>query len=630
MSAASSIQECPVCHQIIIWSNSQTVINRCESCKTIVARNKDSRAKQIDYSPVVYKNAALRIGYQGSFSGNPFRITGRVQISFESQTINYWTTINNKNQIALLAEGYGFYTWCEPITMRASITVGQLQSGNIFQSFELQDNVLAILEEKEKGYGFETDGECWFPFFSQKLNRYFLQTPDGDSFVVLAAESENIAAFKQTDIPVEQLFKTGTTASFETRQQPCPVCKKELLLKAFPYTKNYCCPYCKNGFYVETPFDQQKAFKADDSDWGRALQPGQKGKIDGVDFEVIGGCLKQEEGLGSVTWREYTLFNPLRGFLTLSEYDGHWMKVTDNPTGRPCAEALVRDNLLFNSEPFPEFNAYSFRVLDAFGEFPYNIFSTSGMNIREFISPPEMWIQQFNNKKSITWAHGTHLSPKHIETGFPGAVLPTQTGVGAVEPTGYINPAKLIVSTLTAVFLLFLLHHLGTIDRKEVNLITQRIQFADSSKVVSFVSDTFDLPRRKNIVSVDIFSAISNTWVYANFRLVNVKTGEEYNMGLGVEYYSGVDGGESWSEGSSSSNSAFVKIPRGRYLLQVDGEKEKPEAGSYISLYVNYDSYSNRNFWFAALFIIIWPVGRFLRDRYFESKRWGEAFFEIE
>jgi len=630
MTLALSIQECPVCHLPITWSNSQTILHRCPNCKSIVSRSNEKNASPIDCLPVLQKNAALTIGFQGKFAGNPFRITGRVQISFEHQTINYWTVIDSNSKVALLAEGYGFYTWCDLVSLRTSITVGQLKSGNIFQLFELQNEQLALLEEREKGNGFFVDGECWFPFLSGEITRYFLQVPDGDSFLLLTAEPDKIAGFKQTDIPADELFQSESVIPFETVKKNCPQCNEVLLFNALPYTKSYCCPHCKNGFYFETATEQVRTFKAEGLNWDCALRPGNKGTIDGVDYQVIGACLKKEENPGSPTWREYTIFNARKGFRTLSEFDGHWMIVEDNPTERPCADALLRDSLKYRGESFPEFNAYSFRVVDAMGEFPYNVFDCEGLSVREFISPPEIWIQQFKKKQSITWAHGIHLSRKQLQTGFPDAVLPYHTGIGAVQPTGYINPAKLMISTITALLVLFLFHRLSTIDRKEVNLLTQKIEFADSLRFVSFVSDTFDLPRRKNLVSIDIFSPLSNSWAYASFRLVNVKTGEEYSMGQGVEYYSGVSGGETWSEGSTSSSGSFVKIPRGRYLLQMDGEKERPEAGSYMTLYVNYDTPSTRNFWFAALFIIIWPVGRLIWDRYTETKRWGGEFFDTE
>ena len=47
---------------------------------------------------------------------------------------------------------------------------------------------------------------------------------------------------------------------------------------------------------------------------------------------------------------------------------------------------------------------------------------------------------------------------------------------------------------------------------------------------------------------------LANSWLETDLTLTNVETGEAVGVQNGLEYYFGVEGGESWSEGSKSNS----------------------------------------------------------------------------
>ncbi len=126
------------------------------------------------------------------------------------------------------------------------------------------------------------------------------------------------------------------------------------------------------------------------------------------------------------------------GFAFLSEYDGHWMYVRETADAPVLSSGLDARSLDFKGEPFQVFNGYTYKVKGAAGEFPYNAFNSTSLKVREFISPPEMWIMEKHHKEGFTWFLGEHMRPSVISDSFePCFDLPQRFGVGAVaSPRG--------------------------------------------------------------------------------------------------------------------------------------------------------------------------------------------------
>ncbi|MCK7502432.1 MAG: hypothetical protein MZW92_80730 [Comamonadaceae bacterium] len=73
---------------------------------------------------------------------------------------------------------------------------------------------------------------------------------------------------------------------------------------------------------------------------------------------------------------------------------------------------------------------------------------------------------------------------------------------------------------------------------------------------------------------------LTNTWVELTLTLVDKDTGQAYGATREISYYEGIDGGESWSEGSRDDEVVFKKVPPGTYYLTVDADLPTGPAGS--------------------------------------------------
>lgn len=101
-------------------------------------------------------------------------------------------------------------------------------------------------------------------------------------------------------------------------------------------------------------------------------------------------------------------------------------------------------------------------------------------------------------------------------------------------------------------------------------------------------------------------------------------------MAKQISYYSGVDGGESWSEGSERA-SAYFKVPEaGSYKLVIRGQggrgsssKAPPRANLTVTIK---EGIIVSRYFVVLLVLCAFAFGlKYLGQWRFEAKRWGET-----
>lgn len=90
--------------------------------------------------------------------------------------------------------------------------------------------------------------------------------------------------------------------------------------------------------------------------------------------------------------------------------------------------------------------------------------------------------------------------------------------------------------------------------------------------VVAF-SEPFELAGGQNIELEFHASGLTNTWAFISADLVDEQRGGVVPFEAGLEYYAGIDDGESWSEGSRSHEAVVGPQPGGKYVLRVEAQQ---------------------------------------------------------
>jgi hypothetical protein len=140
---------------------------------------------------------------------------------------------------------------------------------------------------------------------------------------------------------------------------------------------------------------------------------------------------------------------------------------------------------------------------------------------------------------------------------------------------------------------------------------------------ISF-SEPFDLTGRHNLV-VKAYAPISNTWVSISGDLVEESTGGVYSFEFPIEYYSGVDGGESWSEGSQRKSRYLARPDAGRYTLRLESQWEPGKSVPPVQIVVREGVFRWPYFILAFLAISVFPILALIRRFAFESERWKDS-----
>lgn len=115
---------------------------------------------------------------------------------------------------------------------------------------------------------------------------------------------------------------------------------------------------------------------------------------------------------------------------------------------------------------------------------------------------------------------------------------------------------------------------------------------------------------------------VENNWLAAGITLVNTKTLREYNFEMGVEYYSGYEGGESWSEGSQTAEKIISAIPEGTYQVIIQPYRENYSTITSFDLSIAQDVPIWSNFWVILGLVLIFPAIQWARSYTFEKQRW--------
>jgi hypothetical protein len=139
-------------------------------------------------------------------------------------------------------------------------------------------------------------------------------------------------------------------------------------------------------------------------------------------------------------------------------------------------------------------------------------------------------------------------------------------------------------------------------------------------------SEPFELTGNYN-VAVDAGASVSNSWLSVTADLVNEATGAMQSFDLPLEYYSGVDGGERWSEGKQSRRVYLSRPEKGRYVLRLETMWEEGKTPPPLRVRVREGVFRFPHFAFALLILSVFPVIALLARASFESRRWQESAY---
>jgi hypothetical protein len=235
---------------------------------------------------------------------------------------------------------------------------------------------------------------------------------------------------------------------------------------------------------------------------------------------------------------------------------------------------------------------------------------------------------EFTQTGEINWSLGTYVSVKEVEKAFGASNLPKPSNVAPNQPFRHKSVYKYWLLLLPILLVVGLL---ATMIGGSTQRVTSReytfppLPNADGTQVV--FSDQFELKGRRNVKITAQASGVDNTWLYVEGDLINDDTGLVQSFPLSVEYYHGVEEGESWTEGKSSDDSTVSAMPGGKYTLRLEAQWEKWQQPMPVLITVEQGTNRGVNLILALIVISIIPIFVIIWQIVFESRRWSESSF---
>lgn len=413
------------------------------------------------------------------------------------------------------------------------------------------------------------------------------------------------------------------------RSLQCPGCGGNVELRGFAHTLTAVCVQCCSILDAATP-SVQVLQKFDEKARVKPLIPlGSRGQLHGITYELIGFQVRAIVVEGTAySWHEYLLFNPYHGFRYLSQYDGHWNDIV-SVRGLPVyTGAKGRKAVIYLGKIYSHFQNSNARTTFVMGEFPWQVRVGEQVEVDDLIAPPQM-LSSERTANEINWSLGTYTPGADIWRAFnlPGAP-PAARGIFANQPSPYTGKvgqiwrrALLLMVVWAALLAWFTFAPSNSVAFQQTFRYDQ-----GSPGEHSLVTDIFELKGRESNVEVDVKTDLNNDWAYFSMALINEQTGQGFDFGREVSYYSGRDSDGSWTEGSKRDSVTIPRVPPGRYYLRI--EPEMDTSGRHFMSYdvnVRRDVASVWLFWLALPLLIVPPIIYSIRVGAFEGKRWQES-----
>jgi hypothetical protein len=322
------------------------------------------------------------------------------------------------------------------------------------------------------------------------------------------------------------------------------------------------------------------------------------------------------------------LYNPSVGFRWLVHSDNHWNFVEPvNPAEVTRTEYIAAGaTASYNGRTFKVFQDAPARVEYVKGEFYWRVEQGETVRATDYVSAPLMLsLEQSQNE--INWSVGTYLSNAEIEKAFGVADLPKPWGVAPNQPfTGqfyYTWGLLPLVGLLLVAAVMFVVAGIpSTVLSQEITL----SPLANAQGTQTAFSQPFDLKGNRN-VKITARAPVSNSFADLDVDLINEQSQEVESVNVPIEYYSGVEDGESWSEGGQEQDATLSSLPGGKYTLRIEGNWQNWQQPMPVTVKIEQSVARGVNFCCSFVLLLLVPLFGLIRKWSFESSRWKDSMF---
>lgn len=632
-AAAVLSAECPSCASPVHFRHAASAATVCPSChSTVLREGADELVIWGKVSAFSRQLSPVQVGATGRVGNRGFMVAGVLRKGRPGVKWNEWFLVFDDGGTGWLGEGNSMF----------QLFGGQAAGRSVPPPEELTPGETIeragrrwVVVESAKAEVLAAEGELPFAVRGGEARAYAdLRSVDGKNTATIDGADEPPVMWEGRVVPLTSLNMEGlrpitgwsdpSLSAFEgpdievKRSLECPNCAGSLTLRSPGTTVRLACEYCGSDLDVHELGDQSTAsvLRAHEGRvWKPRLPLGSKGKLDGVEWEII-GAMKRAVRAGGVEypWVEYFLYNPYRGSRFLVEDQrGHWNLVSRAPDV-PAASGRTRyGKRAYRGKKFRHFQGGKAYVKHVLGEFDWQVSVGDEVKTDDYVAPPLM-LSREGDKHEMVWSVGRYTSHDDVEKAFKVRTR-TPWGVAPNQPNPYVGGLMWTVglggaAALFAAALLTLVIGVGIADN--TTLLSQSFTSSGRPSDV-FLSDSFSLSNSaRRDLEVKTTTGLSRSKGQVHVALLNLDTGKSYFP---------------INTASSNSRTGRVSSPDpGRYVARV--EVARPATTSSreaVAIKVVKDPPTVGWMVPALLYPMGIPVLLFMVRAWFESRRWAES-----
>lgn len=581
---------CPSCGASHSPENPGIALIACGYCGTTLYREGDLLRAGKE-ARLAEPRSALRVGATGKAGSRTLRLVGRAGFSWGDGRWDEWYAEDaSTGEGGWLVEDARRYAWEREIAMPE----GAAELSGLGHTLRYDGGVFEVRELGEATCE-GAEGQLPRPVLPGEVYRYVdLDEIDGDRRLLLEfgpngdgeAFLGEVLRPEQVDFgPVPEPMGGASEAAVAVR---CPQCgAPNDVPPQGDRVRTLSCGHCDAVYTPEGEVGVLLGRRKKTPPY--VLEVGATGTLDGVEWEVV-GRLHYKEPCGWRTY-EYLLWNRQKGYLWLAQSGGHF--TTTRPAVKTPSVKVLQGfrkgrKVRVDGALLKMIEKGSTRLVHVDGALPWS--ARIGEN-HEFIDlagdlhvgSVELGATEIEVFAGI-WRPHTEVYKAFGRA--PARYPPAHPHHAQPNPWASWLPSVglLGIAVLVNVVLMFAFGFQGRdVATVSVPAGVPSAQAGNNNHVVDeYVSDPFEMdPAQGHLSAITLRAPLSNSWLWAGIEVVDVEDElEDDPLPVGVltadvSYYSGVEGGESWSEGSRTSSTYFKTLPKGTYVLRVTTESNR-------------------------------------------------------
>jgi hypothetical protein len=625
---------CPNCGGEHTLVNPGITMLVCSYCKTTLYWSADAVLKTGVQAILPEENTRLYLQATGKLRGTPderwreLEVVGHLRYDYGQGTWDEWYLQLADGGVAWLSEDERELSLEQAARIDSTIPPPErLRPGH---PVTLEGVAYTV---REVGTATCLGGEGQLPFTILPGERYpyaDLASADGTRFATLEFDEGGVHAFAGVVLTHEQLAlddepPPSTAGGREAKQITCPNCAAPLAhATRGREPKTVVCDYCGAQNALEGAEARVAGVNPKGVEPGFVFAIGDPADLRGARYEVCGRLLYSDaEGY---TTREYLLFNAGAGYLWLAEENGHYV------LNRPTQQAPSRDPFSLSAKQSVTVGPTSFRFYESGtlqlvyvdGAIPWSAASGEQTLYADLIAPPQMFSVE-RSRDELEYFVGQYLPPDQVWAAFKRTERPPRAAsVHAAQPF-VRGPVAKTLMVIGAIFGLLNLGLLGWSATSEGTQIFEQT-FGGGDYASETLSKPFDVGRGR-VMALSLDAPLRDSWLAVNIGLVDAEDRVVQELEGDISLYSGVEEGESWTEGSSHETTYFkAPLPGSyRFVLKANGGSglSGPAVGEPLTVQLRQGAILSRYFLAICILGFLFPLFELTRQFMFEKRRWG-------